>query len=134
LYFLFYTAKKIRSMYSKERNCAKFPHSCVCERFTYIFPSSVHLFSCRRIGRPIVGIYYKSLTDSWMWKLRLRTHSFISGNICLEFSVLYRYSVVYVGYYCCVQSTFLRKHSYTSCPYTDNFWVCSLLSKWELSS
>ncbi len=28
----------------------QFPHSCVCER-------SFHIFSCRRIGRPIVGIY-----------------------------------------------------------------------------
>ncbi len=30
---------------------SQFPHSCVCERF-YIFPGSVHIFSCSRIGRP----------------------------------------------------------------------------------
>ncbi len=36
----------------------------------YIFPGSVCLFGCCKIGRPIVGIYTcKSLTDTWMWKL-----------------------------------------------------------------
>ncbi len=45
-----------------------------------IFPASVHIFSFSRVGSPIVEIY-KSLTDSWMWKLGLR-------NVCFEFSVL----------------------------------------------
>ncbi len=38
------------------RSQSQFPHSCVCEQFTYIFPESVYIFSCSRIGRPIVGI------------------------------------------------------------------------------
>jgi hypothetical protein len=37
----------------------------------YIFPGSVCLFCCREICGPILGIY-KSLTDTWMWKLGLR--------------------------------------------------------------
>ncbi len=58
----------------------------------YIFPWSVCLFCCRKIGGPIVGIY-KSLTDTWIWKLGTRPHSFISGNIsigsCLQCSTEY---------------------------------------------
>ncbi len=46
-----------------------------------------HIFSCSRIGRPIVGIY-KSLTDTWMWKLGLRPCNSFSENVCFEFSVL----------------------------------------------
>jgi hypothetical protein len=42
--------------------------------------------SVSKIGGPIVEIY-KSLTDTWMWKLGTRLHSFISGNICFEFPV-----------------------------------------------
>ncbi len=58
-----------------EMNCAatvlqQFPHSCVCERFI-IFQRSVCLFCCRIIFGPTLGIY-KSLTDTWMWKLGLR--------------------------------------------------------------
>ncbi len=34
---------------------SQFPHSCVCERF--IFPGLIHIFSCRRICKLIVGIY-----------------------------------------------------------------------------
>ncbi len=46
-----------------------------------------NIFLCSRIGRPIVGIY-KSLTDTWMWKLGLRPRNSFSGNICFKFSVL----------------------------------------------
>ncbi len=57
----------------------------------YILPGSVSLFGCSKIGRPTLGIY-KSLTDTWMWKLGDRTEhynfileitrpcNFISGN------------------------------------------------------
>ncbi len=64
---------------------SQFPHSCVCERFK--IPSIGPHFSCSRIGRPIMGIY-KSLTDTWMWKLGLRPHNSFSGKICFECSAL----------------------------------------------
>jgi hypothetical protein len=35
----------------------------VSDYMIYVFPGSVHIFSCRRIGRSSVGIY-KSLTDT----------------------------------------------------------------------
>jgi hypothetical protein len=44
--------------------------------------------SCRRIGRSIVGIY-KSLPDTWMWKLGLWLRNSFSGKICFEFSALF---------------------------------------------
>ncbi len=57
----------------------------MCLWTIYIFPG--HIFSCSRIGRQIMGIY-KSLTDTWVWKLGLTPHNSFSGNICFEFSVL----------------------------------------------
>jgi hypothetical protein len=53
----------------------------------YIFPRSVCLFCCRKIGVPIVGIY-KSLTETWMWILGLRPcSSSCSGNTKIEISL-----------------------------------------------
>ncbi len=64
-----HTATKIPFMYSFSGNCAASLspnfHIPVSVSDLCIFPESVH-----RIGRLIVG-KYKSLTDTWMWKLGL---------------------------------------------------------------
>jgi hypothetical protein len=49
-------------------------------------PRSVCLFFCSKRGGPIVGIY-KALTETFMRKLGTRPRSFISVNICFEFSI-----------------------------------------------
>ncbi len=53
----------------------------------YIYSQDRSTYSCSRIGRLIVGIY-KSLSDTWMWKLGLWPRSSFSGNICFEFLLL----------------------------------------------
>ncbi len=59
----------------------------------YIFPGSVHIFSCSRTGGPVVGIF-ESLTDTWMCKLGLRPSNSFSGNIRFKFSVLFLCSLL----------------------------------------
>ncbi len=73
---------------------SQFPHSCVFERFIYSQDQSTY-FPASRIGRPILGIY-KSLTDTWMWKLGLRPRNSFSGNICFKFSAFCLCSVVFI--------------------------------------
>ncbi len=60
----------------------------MCLWAIYIVPGAVHIcISSSRICRPITRMY-KSITDTWMWKLGLRPRYSFSGNICFEISVL----------------------------------------------
>ncbi len=68
------------------RGLSPYFHIHVSVRDSYI-PRIGHIFPCNRIGRQTVGIY-KSLTDTWMWKLGLRPRKSFSGNFCFKFSVL----------------------------------------------
>ncbi len=69
-------------MYSQKWNCYLqnriimfcLPVPSLIYVWEIIFPGSVCLFCCRKICGPILGIY-KSLTDTWMWKLGLRPHN-----------------------------------------------------------
>jgi len=59
-------------MYFQKRNCAAtVPISTfMCLWVIYIFPRSVHIFFCSRIGRPTGGIYSCSQTHecaNWNW-------------------------------------------------------------------
>ncbi len=96
--FAYCTATKLPFMSSQKRYCAaSVPISTfifLCAN--YIFPGSVHTFSCSRIGRPFMRIY-KSLTDTWMWKLGLIPCNSFSGNIYFVFSVLCLCSVYSLG-------------------------------------
>jgi hypothetical protein len=58
----------------------------------------VHLFSCSRIGRPIVGIY-TSLLETWIKELGLWSRSSFSGNISFQFLLLWLCSA---GSYCSI--------------------------------
>ncbi len=51
---------------------------------SYIFPGAVCLFFCREICGPILGIY-KSLIDTWMWKLGLRPRNSKKKNTLMVF-------------------------------------------------
>ncbi len=82
------TIPKIWDRYSLKRNCAAsvLVPTFMCLWANYIFPPSVCLFCCSKIGGPIVGIY-KSLTDTWMWKLWLRPRSSFSGKTYIGISL-----------------------------------------------
>ncbi len=78
-------------MYSQKWNCAA---SFWIPTFMYlwaiyIFPGSICLYGCSKMGGRILGIY-KSLTDTWMWNWQTKHYHydleitwlriFISGN------------------------------------------------------
>jgi hypothetical protein len=82
--------QKIRNKYSQKRNCAAsvpIPHSRVCERFIYIPTPTIDLpILLQEICGPMLGIY-KSLTDTWMWKMVLGLRNSHKRNTLMGFSL-----------------------------------------------
>ncbi len=82
-----HTATKITFKYSFSGNSAASAPISTFMSVSELYSPRIGLYiSSSRIRRPIVGIY-KSLTDTWMWKLGLRPRYSLSGNICFEISV-----------------------------------------------
>ncbi len=82
------TISKIRNKYSQKRNCAAtiLISTLMCLWAIYIFSRSICIFCCRKICGSIVGIYI-SLTDTWMWKLGLRSRNSQKKNVLVGFSL-----------------------------------------------
>ncbi len=59
---------------------SQFPHSCVCERIIYSHDGSACSAGGNMYSRLILWIY-KSLKDTWMWKLGLRPRYSQKRNI-----------------------------------------------------
>ncbi len=85
---------------------------------TFIYLWAIFLFPRSVCQVPMVGIY-KSLIDPWMKKLGTRQRSFISGNICFEFSVQCEQSTL-SGFCFGVPSNLLEEAS-PNCPWFRYF-------------
>ncbi len=68
---------------------SQFPHSCICERFTYSQKRIGPPICCSKYRQTIWGIYCVNRSQIQYMNVELgtRPHSLISGNICFEFSV-----------------------------------------------
>ncbi len=108
--------------YSQERNCAAtVPISTFMRLWAiYIFPRLICLFCCRKMCGPILGIY-KSLTDTWMWKLGLR-QQFQQMRKVLYWSRCRFIHCIYAG--------FVIKHIFVMMVYWTYLWYCSYFSYW----
>ncbi len=109
-----YTATKIPLMYSFSGNClASFTVSTfICLWAIYIFPGSVHLFSCSRIGRPILEIY-KNLSQIYEYRNWETEHYDYVLEITVSFLGIHkRETDIYIGFslafICSVQDEYWR--------------------------
>jgi hypothetical protein len=140
------TIPKIRNKYSQKRHCAALVliSTFMCLWAIYIFPWSACLFCWRKICGPILGLY-KSLTDTWMWKLETETAQFLfwkytNGTFVAVYSTYYMYIQTRICFqkgiaqlqsqfpHSCVCEQFIHSHDRSACSaegkYVDRSWDC----------
>ncbi len=98
-----HTATKIPFMYSFSRNCAASVQisTFMCRWAIYVYNSRISPYiSCSRIASSTVRIY-KSLTDSWLWKLGRAIH--FLGTFVSNFRYWFFAMQIWLGITGCAQ-------------------------------
>jgi hypothetical protein len=121
-----HTARKIPILFYFFRNCAvSFPISTLMYLWAiYIFPGSIHIFPCSRIGRPILEIY----------KISHRYLSVGPYNSVLEITVSFLgipkwEPAIYIGFSPALHLQFMWEDSKERLPQWTMYW-CYIDASW----